>query len=82
MASYAPASKLLDYFYCPSLWVAAPLAFLFGKSRCERALLWPSLSAGASLPEQATITALTAPRATFSEDPADVRNYNASPEEN
>jgi hypothetical protein len=41
--------KLLDCFYCLSVWVAAPLAFLLGKSWCELALLWPSLSAGASL---------------------------------
>ena len=48
--------KLLDCFYCLSLWVAAPLAFLLGASWWERALLWPSLSAGASLLEQATNT--------------------------
>jgi hypothetical protein len=31
--------KLLDCFYCLSLWVAAPLAFLLGESFWERALL-------------------------------------------
>jgi len=62
--------KLLDCFYCLSLWVAAPLAFLLGKSWWERALLWPSLSAGASLLEQATNPALRTQPAPFAEDPA------------
>ena len=62
--------KLLDCFYCLSLWVAAPLAFLLGESWRERALLWFSLSAGASLLEQATNPALTIPPAPFAEDPA------------
>lgn len=62
--------KLLDCFYCLSLWVAAPLAFLLGGSWWERALLWPSLSAGASLLEQATNPALRTPAAPFTEDPA------------
>jgi hypothetical protein len=63
--------KLLDCFYCLSLWVAAPLALLLGKSWWERALLWPSLSAGASLLEQATNPALKTPVAPFAEDPAE-----------
>ncbi|MBV9997547.1 MAG: DUF1360 domain-containing protein [Verrucomicrobia bacterium] len=62
--------RLLDCFYCLSLWVAAPLAFLLGESWWERALLWPSLSAGASLLEQATNPALRTPAAPFTEDPA------------
>lgn len=69
--------KLLDCFYCLSLWVAAPLAFLFGASWWERALLWPSLSAGASLLEQATNAALTAP---FAEEPAEYSHHDVSPE--
>jgi hypothetical protein len=63
--------KLLDCFYCLSLWVAAPLAFLLGESWLERALLWFSLSAGASLLEQATNPALTIPPAPFAEDLAE-----------
>ena len=62
--------KLLDCFYCLSVWVAAPLGFLLGESWWERALLWPSLSAGASLLEQATNPALRIPPAPFAEDPA------------
>jgi hypothetical protein len=61
--------KLLDCFYCLSLWVAAPLAFLIGESWWERALLWPSLSAAASLLEQATNPALRIQPAPFAEDP-------------
>jgi hypothetical protein len=61
--------KLLDCFYCLSLWTAAPLAFLLGQSWWERALLWPSLSAGASLLEQATNPNLRILPAPFTEDP-------------
>ena len=63
--------KLLDCFYCLSLWVAAPLAFLIGESWRERALLWPSLSAGASLLEQATNPAPRIQPAPFAEDPTE-----------
>lgn len=41
--------KLLDCFYCLSLWVSAPLAYVLGDSMAERLLLWPALSAGAIL---------------------------------
>jgi len=61
--------KLMDCFFCLSVWIAAPLAFLLGKSWLERVLLWPSLSAGASLLEQATNPAVRTPSATFFEDP-------------
>jgi hypothetical protein len=44
--------RLLDCFYCLSLWVAAPLALLLGTSWRERGLLWLSLSAGAILIER------------------------------
>jgi hypothetical protein len=67
--------KLLDCFYCLSLWVAAPLAFLLGRSWWERVLLWPSLSAGASLLEQATNPNLLVTAAPFSEDPPE-ENHN------
>jgi hypothetical protein len=67
--------SLLDCFYCLSLWVAAPLAFLLGASWWERALLWPSLSAGASLLEQATNPSLRTQPAPFSEDPAEENHH-------
>ena len=48
------AGKLLDCFYCLSLWVAAPLALLVAETRMERLLWWPALSAGAILLERFT----------------------------
>jgi hypothetical protein len=67
--------KLLDCFYCLSLWIAAPLAFLLGESWWERALLWPSLSAGASLLEQATNPGVRIQPAPFAEDPAQENHH-------
>ena len=69
VAGYSFWGKLLDCFYCLSFWVAAPLAFLLGKNWSERALLWPALSAGASLLEQATNPSIRIPPAPFTEDP-------------
>lgn len=45
---------LLDCFYCLSLWVAAPLAYLLGATWKQRLLVWPALSAGAILLQKAT----------------------------
>jgi len=44
--------QLLDCFYCLSLWVSVPFAYLLGGSWEERGLLWPALSAGAILLER------------------------------
>lgn len=46
--------KLLDCFYCLSVWVAAPFAYWLGESWKERLLLWPALSAGAILLQRLT----------------------------
>ena len=46
--------RLLDCFYCLSIWTAAPFAFLLGDSWTERLILWPALSAGAILIERVT----------------------------
>ncbi len=46
--------KLLDCFYCLSLWVAAPLAYFAPESRLGRLIWWPALSAGAILLERMT----------------------------
>jgi hypothetical protein len=67
--------KLLDCFYCLSLWVAAPLALLLGRTWWERALLWPSLSAGASLLEQATNPNLRITPAAYAEDPQEENHH-------
>jgi len=39
--------RLMDCFYCLSLWIALPFAWLCGEGWTERLLLWPALSAGA-----------------------------------
>lgn len=46
--------NLLDCFYCLSLWLAVPFAYLIGKSWTERCLLWLALSAGAIILERLT----------------------------
>jgi hypothetical protein len=63
--------KLLDCFYCLSVWVAAPLALLLGQSWFEKVLLWPSLSAAAILLERVTNNGSRAVPAPFIEDPAE-----------
>jgi hypothetical protein len=49
--------SLFDCFYCLSLWVALPFALGLGENWKERLLLWPALSAAASLLERATAPA-------------------------
>jgi hypothetical protein len=44
--------RAMDCFYCLSLWIAAPAAFILGQSRVEQGLLWLALSAGAILIER------------------------------
>jgi hypothetical protein len=61
-------ASLLDCFYCLSLWMAAPLAYLLGETRKERLLLWPALSAGAILLERITSAEDKVPPATYLED--------------
>ena len=46
--------NLLDCFYCLSLWIAAPMAWVIGETTLERGLLWPALSAGAIALERVT----------------------------
>jgi hypothetical protein len=63
--------ELLDCFYCLSVWVAAPLAFLLGQSWLEKVLLWPSLLAVAILLERVTNPGPRVLPAPFREDPAE-----------
>jgi hypothetical protein len=44
--------ELLDCFYCLSLWIAAPFAFVIASRWGERLLLWPALSGAAILLER------------------------------
>jgi hypothetical protein len=46
--------RLLDCFYCLSLWVSAPLAWAIGQTNKERALMWLAFSGGAILLERST----------------------------
>ncbi|MGE5342043.1 MAG: hypothetical protein ACM3SY_11260 [Candidatus Omnitrophota bacterium] len=46
--------KLLDCFYCLSMWTSAPFAYILGQGWQEQLLLWPALSGGAILLERFT----------------------------
>lgn len=61
-------ASLLDCFYCLSLWVAAPVAYVVADDWKARLLLWPALSAGAIVIERLTNRAPAAPPAVYRED--------------
>jgi len=48
------AGRAMDCFYCSSVWVALPFAFLVADHWAGRGLSWLALSGAASLLEQAT----------------------------
>lgn len=54
-------AKLLDCFYCMSLWVAVPFALLLAASWTERVVLWLGLSGGAIMLERVTSPNVTPP---------------------
>jgi hypothetical protein len=54
LAGHGFWGSLLGCFYCLSLWVAAPVAYVIGGGWKERVLLWLSLSAAAILLERIT----------------------------
>src|SRR5262249_12396583 len=62
--------QLLDCFYCLSLWVALPVALLYGPDWRMRVLLWLGLSGGAILLER-----VTTPAAAFFEDPREETSH-------
>jgi len=68
MAGPGVWGSLLDCFYCLSVWIAVPFAFLLGDSWKERLLLWPAMSAGAILLERIGSSAPPAPPALYFED--------------
>jgi hypothetical protein len=47
------AGKLLDCFYCLSLWIAAPAALFVSRDWLERLVSWLAISGGACLLERA-----------------------------
>jgi hypothetical protein len=66
--------QLLDCFYCLSLWIAAPFAWILGQGWGESLLLWPALSGAAGLLQRATMSPDSSPPAMYLEDkePTDV----------
>jgi hypothetical protein len=60
--------QLLDCFYCLSLWIAAPFAFLLGEGWRHRLLLWPALSGGAIILERMTVRNESKPSVIYTED--------------
>jgi len=60
---------LMDCFYCLSLWVAAPVAFLMGVTWRECLLLWPALSGAAILLQRASERNRPRETAMYWEDP-------------
>ena len=60
--------RLLDCFYCLSVWIAVPFALLIGQNWKERLMLWLALSAGAILLERATDHGPASAPASYTED--------------
>lgn len=54
LAGNGALGKMLDCFYCVSVWVALPIALAMSAAWKERILLWPALSGAAILLERAT----------------------------
>jgi hypothetical protein len=68
------SGTLLGCFYCLSLWVAAPPAYLLGKRWKERLMLWLALSGAAILLERSTSREQEVPPAVFIEDEEEENN--------
>jgi hypothetical protein len=60
--------KLLDCFYCLSMWVALPFAWLCGDTLVDSLLLWLALSGAAILLERVTGGLSTQRTAEYFED--------------
>ncbi len=67
--------QLFDCFYCLSLWISAPFAWLVGDTLRERLLLWPALSAAAILLERVSSQSDLAPPAIYIEDEVKEENH-------
>ena len=52
LAGNGAFGKMLDCFYCSSVWVALPIAAALGATWKERILIWPALSGAAILLER------------------------------
>lgn len=63
--------QLLDCFYCLSLWISAPAAWLAGEGWLEKAALWLAFSAGAILLERIPEPLVAPPATLYYEDMED-----------
>ena len=59
---------LVNCFYCLSVWVSAPFAFVLNDTWKGRLLLWPALSAGAIIIERTVHRETYAPMPVYYED--------------
>jgi hypothetical protein len=73
--------KLLDCFYCLSVWIALPAAILVGDGWKEILLLWLAFSGGAILLEKLSQRESGASPALFYEDKEDDHVMLRKPEE-
>ena len=69
LAGNGVLGRMMDCFYCLSLWVSLPVALLVPATRLERLLWWPALSAGAILLERISSFARRDLRAHYVEHP-------------
>jgi len=67
--------RLMDCFYCLSLWASIPVAWVIGRTTAERIFMWIAFSGGAILAERSTSPPSAAPpsaiQAKFEEDQED-----------
>jgi hypothetical protein len=63
--------QLLDCFYCLSLWIALPFAWLIGVGWLQQLVFWFAFSGGAILLERATAGKSHPPAAEWTETPSD-----------
>jgi len=78
-------SSLFVCFYCLSLWVAIPVAFLLAGAWKERLLLWPALSGAAILLERLSAPPAQVAAPAYFEEPEgdyDVRMHKNEPDQN
>ncbi len=60
--------RLLDCFYCLTLWISLPITLLIAESVTEKLLMWPALSGGAILLERVTAPVPAQLQASYIED--------------
>ena len=71
LAGFGMWGRVMDCFYCLSVWVATPFALWIGEGAKEILCLWPALSAGAILLERLTGGVERTPQAIYYEHEGD-----------